>query len=201
MAFRPTLTSKRPQQLRKRLLPLAQDSVVHRGMAEHPMVVGGDFRPAQDDPQLRPLLLEPLGDPQRALDVPHVAREADHPRLPRKDFLHQPLVAQRIGQRRGEQVDLIPGLLQPAVPGKELQIPGGQRDVVLDRLWSRRRDGKLGEQDRTRRGHTGRSHLAGGLARRFVHVRPSDAKPGGQARRLNGIEWCIQMNETKSVKD
>ena len=64
------LLGKFREQFGERLLALAQHGVIDRRILEHPGVVGRDFRAAQQHDQFRPPLLQPLGDPQRPLDVP-----------------------------------------------------------------------------------------------------------------------------------
>ena len=155
--------AQRGEQLGEGLLAFAEDGVVDCCRIERPGVVGGDFRPAQQHLQLRLPPLELLDDPQRPLDIPKVTGEADHPRLPAEDFFHQTLVAQRVAQRRRQQLDGEAGL-QALAAGEELQRGRRQRHIAADRLGPRRRNRQLHQQDRPAVGiHA--SSLPGGVSR------------------------------------
>jgi hypothetical protein len=60
---------------------------------KHAGVVGGDFQPAQQHLQPRRGALQSLGNPQRALDVPQVAGEADEARAAPQYLFDESLVA------------------------------------------------------------------------------------------------------------
>ena len=120
--------------------------------SEQPGIVGRDLRPAQQHFQFRPLLLQPLGNPQRALDVPEIAGEAHHPRPARENFLDQPLIAEDVAERGRQQLDVV-RLFEALAAGIELQTGGRQGHVAFHRPRPGRRNRQLHQQHQTTMSH------------------------------------------------
>src|SRR5206468_10562662 len=112
---------------------------------EHPGVVEGDLRAAEDHERFGPAGLHFTRDPQGAIDVPEVASEAQEPRLPRNDLLDERLIAEAVGVIRGQDVDGIVAI-QPTALRHELQVARGQGHVAPDWLGAGRRNRKLDEE-------------------------------------------------------
>ena len=100
------------QQFDKRLFPFADRREIDFRAFEDPVVVGGDFRPADEHAHVRPPLFDEPRDLERPFDVPQIARPADQPRIARQDLGDQPPVGKRIGQPRGKNLDFV--MLLPA---------------------------------------------------------------------------------------
>jgi len=114
---------KSREQFGKRLLPFANHCEVDDRLLQHPGVVRRDLRAAEDDAQLRPPLFETRRDPERPIDVPQVARKADHPGLASENLLNESAIAQGIRQAWREEFNLVEPL-QPAQSRVHFQISG-----------------------------------------------------------------------------
>ena len=140
---------QRRQQIDEGLLALADGRQVDRRLFEHPAVIGGDLRPAQQDARIsgwRGLQLP--GDPDRPLDVPKIAGEPDELRPAIEDRGRQGPVAEPVAEPGREDFDL--PTVQPAPLGEEFQVGGRQRHVALDRLRPGRRNRQLHQQGERR---------------------------------------------------
>lgn len=83
---------------------------------QHPTVVCGDFRPAQEDAEIGPRFLQLPGDPDRPLDVPQITSKANQRRLAIEDRRRQRLVAEHVAKPCRKDVDR--PALQPLTLGK-----------------------------------------------------------------------------------
>ena len=66
------------QQLSIPRFPLTEDSCIDRGMFDHPRVVRGHFRTADDDEDLRRTPLEARREEEAPLNIPHVERKPNN---------------------------------------------------------------------------------------------------------------------------
>jgi hypothetical protein len=118
------------QQLGKRLLTLADHGHVDRRVAQHPVVVALDLGAADDDQQAGQVRLDALGNPQAALAVPGVQRDAQHLGRPRDDRVDQERVAGMVGQVARQEVDR-DAIEQPLGVSIRLQVARRERDVRI----------------------------------------------------------------------
>ncbi len=128
------------------MLPLADDREIIVGGVQHPGVIAGDLRTAQDDANVWSPSLQLARDPERALNIPKIASESHKPGIAPEEGFDKGMVAERVCLAGGEDVDGVKGA--EAFPLREqFQVSRGKGDVAANRRRPERRNGELYKQD------------------------------------------------------
>ena len=134
------------QQLNEGLLSFADYGEIVSPMVQHPGVVRRDLRSAKHDSRVRPQGLDGGCQRQRSFDIPDVTGETDHPGRAVSNRPGQSLIAECVGQRRCEYVDVVKRI-EPFLGRKQLQVGGGQRNITANGRGTQRRNEELNQKN------------------------------------------------------